>query len=186
MKLYRIIAIAGVATFGAALGVANAAPSGGSTSGSASTSGTSTSASTVTPATPALPATPVTPAGTTQDKPVTINQPGGNDGAGISIKDPNSASNASVNANTQGNSANAHAKGLLDFGMIDKNSDGSLTKAEAISSKNKDLAGAFDKLDANRDGRIDNAEFAKFDVNVNGALPSTPVTTTTDSKLKKK
>lgn len=177
MKLHKIIAIAGVATFGATLGVANAA---------SGTSASTTSTTPAIPATPAVPATPAIPGGSTQDNPVTITQPGGSDGAGISVKDPNGASNASVNGNAKGNSVNAHAKGMLDFGMIDKNSDGSLTKAEAISSKNKDLAGAFDKLDANRDGRIDNAEFAKFDVGGTVTLPSTPTTTTTDSKLKKK
>src|SRR5437870_632218 len=104
-QLQKILAIAGIATFGAALGIANAAPSGGA-SGSSTSSGSTAGSSSTTPATPATPAMPASPA---QDNgPVTVNPPSGDDGTGLSVKDPNSASNATANANTAGNSANAN------------------------------------------------------------------------------
>jgi hypothetical protein len=48
-------------------------------------------------------------------------------------------------------------------GMVksDKNSDGKISKSEAASDAK--LAKQFDKLDANKDGNLDQAEFAKFE-----------------------
>ena len=58
-----------------------------------------------------------------------------------------------------------------DFTTLDKDSDGSLTKAEA--GKNKELAAQWDTLDANKDGKLDQAEFAKFEMGP-APGPSTP------------
>ena len=179
-KLHEILAIAGIAALGAGMGVANAAATGG-TSGGASTSGTTAGASTTTPATPATPASPAQDTG-----PATINPPGGDDGAGLSIKDPNSASGANANVNQRGNSATAKATGTLDFGIVDKNTDGAITKAEAQASKNKEFSKAFDQLDANRDGRLDNAEFAQFSVGGTVTTPATPSSSSLEPKTDKK
>jgi hypothetical protein len=43
----------------------------------------------------------------------------------------------------------------------DKNSDGKISKSEAAADQK--LAKQFDKLDANKDGNLDQAEFAKFE-----------------------
>lgn len=47
------------------------------------------------------------------------------------------------------------------FSSSDRNADGSISKDEA--SGMKDLSGRFDDLDANRDGKLDQGEFAKFE-----------------------
>lgn len=44
--------------------------------------------------------------------------------------------------------------------MVDKNSDGKVTRSEAAS--NPELSRQFDQLDKNHDGSLDKAEFAKF------------------------
>ena len=49
----------------------------------------------------------------------------------------------------------------VDMMSTDKNSDGKISKSEAAG--NKDLAKQFDKLDANKDGNLNQAEFAKFE-----------------------
>lgn len=49
----------------------------------------------------------------------------------------------------------------------DKNSDGKISKSEAASDQK--LAKQFDKLDSNKDGNLDKAEFAKFEVS--GKVP---------------
>jgi hypothetical protein len=48
-------------------------------------------------------------------------------------------------------------------GMVksDNNSDGKISKSEAAGDSK--LAKQFDKLDANKDGNLDQAEFAKFE-----------------------
>lgn len=45
--------------------------------------------------------------------------------------------------------------------LVDKNSDGKITRAEA--SSNSQLSAQFDKLDTNKDGNLDKGEFAKFE-----------------------
>ena len=45
--------------------------------------------------------------------------------------------------------------------IADTNSDGKITRAEAKG--NAALSAQFDKLDTNKDGSLDNAEFAKFE-----------------------
>lgn len=49
----------------------------------------------------------------------------------------------------------------VSFSSSDRNADGSISKDEA--SGTKDLSGRFDDLDANRDGKLDQGEFAKFE-----------------------
>src|SRR5258705_512811 len=88
---------------------------------------------------------------------------------------PNPRPRGSLHAIERGNTATANAKGTLDFGTIDKNSDGAVTKAEAMASKNKALAKAFDKLDANHDGRLDSAEFAQFEAGAAVTTPPSPL-----------
>ena len=48
------------------------------------------------------------------------------------------------------------------FGALDKDHDGMVSKAEA--RKDKDLKGQFDALDGNKDGKLDQSEFAQFEV----------------------
>lgn len=47
------------------------------------------------------------------------------------------------------------------FGTLDKDHDGMVSKAEA--RKDKDLKGQFDQLDGNKDGKLDQGEFAQFE-----------------------
>lgn len=174
MRIHKILAIAGIATFGAAFGSANAAPTGG---GAPSASA---------PTTPAL---PTAPGG---DNPATLNPPGGDDGTGATLKGPNGGTaGANVNqTNNPNGTTTSTAKasgnaGTLDFSGIDKNTDGAITKAEAQASKNPDLAKQFSKLDKNHDGKLDAGEFAQFQAS--GSLttptpPSPPSTTTPKSK----
>lgn len=54
----------------------------------------------------------------------------------------------------------------LSMPMADKNSDGKVSKAEAAS--NKKLASQFDSLDTNKDGNLDQAEFARFEGSAKG------------------
>jgi EF hand len=49
----------------------------------------------------------------------------------------------------------------VNMASTDKNSDGKITKTEAAS--NSKLTKEFDKLDANKDGSLDQGEFAKFE-----------------------
>jgi hypothetical protein len=53
-----------------------------------------------------------------------------------------------------------NADANIKMPMVDKNSDGKVTRSEAAS--NADLSRQFDKLDANKDGALDKGEFAKF------------------------
>ena len=59
------------------------------------------------------------------------------------------------------------------FGKLDKNRDGSITKKEAAS--NRDLTKQWDTLDANKDGKLDQGEFAQFEASgsAGGASGST-------------
>lgn len=49
----------------------------------------------------------------------------------------------------------------VNMASIDKNSDGKITKAEAKG--NEQLTKEFGKLDSNKDGSLDQGEFAKFE-----------------------
>lgn len=48
-----------------------------------------------------------------------------------------------------------------EYTKMDKDKDGTLSKKEA--SKNKDLTSQWDTLDVNKDGKLDEAEFAQFE-----------------------
>lgn len=47
------------------------------------------------------------------------------------------------------------------FGKLDRDRDGNISKKEAAS--NKDLTKQWDQLDANKDGKLDQGEFAQFE-----------------------
>jgi hypothetical protein len=47
------------------------------------------------------------------------------------------------------------------FAKVDKDRDGNITKKEAAS--NKDLTKQWDTLDSNKDGKLDQGEFAQFE-----------------------
>lgn len=56
------------------------------------------------------------------------------------------------------------------FDSLDKDRDGSVTKKEAAS--NKDLTKKWDTLDANKDGKLDQGEFAQFEAGASGSMGS--------------
>lgn len=51
--------------------------------------------------------------------------------------------------------------GAADFSSVDKDADGTVSKKEAAS--NRDLTKKWDTLDANKDGKLDQGEFAQFE-----------------------
>lgn len=55
-----------------------------------------------------------------------------------------------------------------DYSKLDADKDGSISKVEA--RKNKDLVRQWDSLDINKDGKLDEGEFAQFEVET----PSSP------------
>jgi Ca2+-binding EF-hand superfamily protein len=57
------------------------------------------------------------------------------------------------------------------FGVLDKDHDGMVSKAEA--RKDKELSKEFDKLDANKDGKLDQGEFAQFEAGSSSNQKST-------------
>ena len=57
--------------------------------------------------------------------------------------------------------ANGTASANLKAPLADTNSDGKITRSEA--SSNPELAKQFSKLDTNKDGSLDMAEYAKFE-----------------------
>jgi hypothetical protein len=65
---------------------------------------------------------------------------------------------------------------------LDKDGDGSISKSEA--SSNKDLNAQFSKYDANHDGKLDSAEFAKFEAagNASGNMGGTKSDSKSDTK----
>ena len=56
----------------------------------------------------------------------------------------------------------------LKMPMVDKNSDGKVTRSEAAS--NPELSRQFDTLDSNKDGSLDKGEFAKFQAKGKGVI----------------
>jgi len=71
------------------------------------------------------------------------------------------ATGATAQVSTGGVGVDAGATGGISFSGSDRDADGSISKEEA--SGTKELTGQFDKLDANRDGKLDQGEFAKFE-----------------------
>ena len=58
------------------------------------------------------------------------------------------------------------------FTKLDSDKDGMVSKKEA--SKNKDLTGKWDTLDTNKDGKLDQGEFAAFETGASSGSGSTP------------
>jgi hypothetical protein len=61
---------------------------------------------------------------------------------------------------------NVDVNANVNMASTDKNSDGKISKSEAAS--NQKLTKEFDKLDANKDGNLDQGEFAKFEASASG------------------
>lgn len=57
--------------------------------------------------------------------------------------------------------ASSASSGGTEFTKLDKDSDGKVSKKEAKS--NKDLTAKWNTLDTNKDGNLDQAEFARFE-----------------------
>lgn len=70
-----------------------------------------------------------------------------------------------------GAGASAGASGDV-FTKLDSDKDGMVSKKEA--SKNKDLTGKWDTLDTNKDGKLDQGEFAAFETGASSGSGSTP------------
>jgi hypothetical protein len=58
------------------------------------------------------------------------------------------------------------------FTKLDSDKDGMVSKKEA--SKNKDLTSKWDTLDTNKDGKLDQGEFAAFESDSSSGSGSTP------------
>lgn len=81
--------------------------------------------------------------------------------AGSAFADSNQRGMPGVNVDVDTN---------LKMPMVDKNSDGKVTRSEAAS--NRELSQQFDQLDKNKDGSLDKAEFAKFQAKGGGKIGS--------------
>jgi hypothetical protein len=76
---------------------------------------------------------------------------------------------AQISPSTPSTSPSTSATGTGDvFTKLDSDKDGMVSKKEA--SKNKDLTSKWDTLDTNKDGKLDQGEFAAFET----APASTP------------
>jgi hypothetical protein len=92
------------------------------------------------------------------------------------------SSSPSTGSESMGSSASAGG-----FDKLDKDRDGSISKKEAAS--NKDLTKKWDTLDTNKDGKLDQGEFAQFEASGSaspseGASPSGSTTTKPAEKPK--
>lgn len=58
-----------------------------------------------------------------------------------------------------------------EYGKLDKDKDGAISKREA--RKNKELSKQWSSLDANKDGKLDSAEFAQFEAKPSSSEPAT-------------
>ena len=66
--------------------------------------------------------------------------------------------------------ATAPASGSGDvFTKLDADKDGMVSKKEA--SKNKDITAKWDTLDTNKDGKLDQGEFAAFETSAPSSTP---------------
>ena len=128
----NVIALAAVATLGAGAVLAQGMPSTPRSTPSSSSS-SSSSTSTSSPSSPAAPSAPAS-------------------GSSGYLTQPDKASAAAASTTNAGDK----------FGMLDKDHDGMVSKAEA--RKDKDLKGQFDTLDGNKDGKLDQSEFAQFEM----------------------
>lgn len=78
-------------------------------------------------------------------------------------------------------SSNASGSAAGGFDAVDKDKDGSISKKEAAS--NKDLTKKWAALDANKDGKLDNGEFAQFEIegSASGSMGSGADSSSTDA-----
>lgn len=78
-------------------------------------------------------------------------------------------------------SSNASGSAAVGFDAVDKDKDGSISKKEAAS--NKDLTKKWAALDANKDGKLDNGEFAQFEIegSASGSMGSGADSSSTDA-----
>jgi hypothetical protein len=67
-----------------------------------------------------------------------------------------------ASAPSSGSAAAPNPANDAEFAKLDKDHKGYITKKDA--AKNKELAKKFDTLDMNKDGKLDQAEFAQFEV----------------------
>lgn len=89
--------------------------------------------------------------------------------AGTAMAQTNSPSTAPPEARPSGSTAvppdvSSDPAGTSTlFGQLDKDADGSISKVEG--ARDKGVKTEWSKLDANKDGKLDTAEFAKFEAN---------------------
>ena len=82
--------------------------------------------------------------------------------AQISPPPPSSTSPSSTSPSSSPSSGSGAASGSSDvFTKLDADKDGMVSKKEA--SKNKDVTAKWDTLDTNKDGKLDQGEFAAFE-----------------------
>ena len=74
---------------------------------------------------------------------------------------PSTTSPSSPSSTSPSSGAAGGAAGGEQFTKLDSDKDGMVSKKEA--SKNKDLSAKWDTLDTNKDGKLDQAEFAAFE-----------------------
>lgn len=58
-----------------------------------------------------------------------------------------------------GTPASTNKSTSFGFGGLDRNNDGSLSRAEYLYNKNSAQGAEFDKLDTNKDGRLSRSEY---------------------------
>lgn len=120
-------------------------------------SGSGSTASPAAPATPTTPSTPSTPRSSDGARPggIAQNNPGVNPKEGPS---PNPKVGSGTDRTATGPATrDTRGGGKVTFGALDANNDGKVSKTEADAQP--DLAGAFSKLDKNKDGMLDQAEY---------------------------
>lgn len=109
-----------------------------------------------TPATPALPATPAVPASPSSDD-TAIEGPTTDDNGTTSGSARTKGAGVGAAGNQNSGHGRAEARGANDFGTLDANGDGRLSREEIKG--NTAISGQFDQLDKNTDGALSRAEF---------------------------
>lgn len=74
---------------------------------------------------------------------------------------PSTAPDAGMPSTGTTGASTPSAASDAQFAKMDKDHDGAISKKEG--GKNKDMAKKWDTLDMNRDGKLDQAEFAQFE-----------------------
>ncbi len=80
--------------------------------------------------------------------------------------DPGSSSPSATTPSSPGAASTSSADGS-EYTKLDKDENGSLSKREVAG--NKELTRQWNTLDANKDGKLDSAEFARFEVSGSAA-----------------